>query len=83
VVGCGHRPKETPPMPKQPAIPGLRDAMKKKLEKRSFAACHFVAVGCWKCFEPLMSLFVKSVSACAEIVHFMGRKTVGNTSKFC
>ena len=44
---------------------------------------HFVAVRCWVYFELLMSLFVKAVSACAEIVHFTDGKTVGNTSKFC
>ena len=34
LVGCRHRLKEMPPMPKQPAIPGLRDAMKKKVTRR-------------------------------------------------
>ena len=53
------------------------------LEKLGCAACHFVAVRCWIYFELLMSLFVKAVSACAEIVHFTDGKTVGNTSKFC
>ena len=52
VVGCGHRPKETVPMPKQPAIPGLRDAMKKKVTARAVSGgdgCGGSAGGgCWR-----------------------------------